>query len=62
MKGKRFLNVIVICFISICGYSQNHSNIDTLISRASSFYKTNQDSSLVYAELGYNKALMTDNV
>jgi DNA-binding LytR/AlgR family response regulator len=62
MKGKRFLNIILVCFISICGYSQNHSNIDTLISKASSFYKTNQDSALFYADLAYNKALMTDNV
>lgn len=62
MKGKRFLNVVLVCFISICGYSQNHSNIDTLISKANSFYKTNQDSALFYADVAYNKALMTDNV
>lgn len=62
MKGKGFYCFAFAVFISVCGYSQNHSNIDTLIAKASSFYKTNQDSALFYANLAYNKAIMTDNI
>lgn len=48
-------------FVSFLTYSQNNPEIYSLISKANSFYKTNQDSALFYAGKAYEIALQTDN-
>ncbi len=54
----------IFLFVSVFGFSQSvdYSNIDTLLLKAHSFYKTNQDSALYYAEIAYNKSVERNNI
>ncbi len=62
MRRNHFQIFVVVFFTSFTGYSQYTSNIDSLISKANSFRKINQDSALFYANRAYNKALQTDDI
>jgi hypothetical protein len=61
MRKYKFQGFVVLVFVSVLTYSQNGLGIDSLISKASGFYKTNQDSALFYAGKAYDMALRTDN-
>jgi len=52
----------IFLFVSVVGFSQtNYPEIDSLISRATSFKKTNIDSALFYADKAFIKANKTKN-
>ncbi|MEZ4857384.1 MAG: LytTR family transcriptional regulator [Flavobacteriaceae bacterium] len=57
MKLKFFLYTLFVFALGKT-YSQNNtvSEIDNLLSKAKSFYKTHQDSALYYSEIAYKKA------
>ena len=59
-KGVLFVIIFTVAN-SFCVNSQNLPSIDSLISKANSFYKKNQDSALYYANKAYHKALKTKN-
>lgn len=49
---------LFIIFLGHLGYSQGitHPEIDSLLKKAQTFYKSNQDSALYYSEVAYNRA------
>ena len=57
-------NRLCLVFLSffLTGYSQTgFVEIDSLLSKSTSFYKTNQDSALFYSDVAYKKAIMLND-
>lgn len=59
MKNRVFiLTFILFIVLNMVSQDRLHNDIKSLLDRAQSYYKTNQDSALYYSDLAYNKAII----